>query len=200
MTRKSCLFTVNDVERAAAQGVRLCSMSKREGMMAVPIKQAKQAGMWWRAGLLAAVLAAPACASRLTLVIGSEPLGMSDGGQCEQADDKLPAVVVLTESDVERWDAQTAMWQLDSHRYPAADSGRLAERCFVLSLDGKLLSRGVVLPVDTPRLTGYQTLNLVPRGQALWLQLTAGNHHNIHLLYARELDAVLGTPTGPASP
>ncbi|WP_157725169.1 hypothetical protein [Vogesella sp. LIG4] len=156
--------------------------------------------MLWRAGLLAAVLAAPVSASRLTLAIGSEPLGQSDGGQCEQADGNMPTALVLTESDVERWDAQTAMWQLDAQRFPAAEGGRLSERCFVLSLDGKLLGRGVVLPVDTPRLTGYQTLNLVPRGQALWLQLTSGNHHNIHLLYVRELDAVLGTAARPASP
>lgn len=186
--------------RVPVLGALLGTMNKHEAMMAAKEQRVRQMGMLWRVGLLAAMLAAPVSASRLTLAIGSEPFGMSDGGQCEQADGKQPAVVVLTESDVERWDAQTAMWQLDSHRYPAADSGRLAERCFVLSLDGKLLGRGVVLPVDTPRLTGYQTLNLVPRGQALWLQLTSGNHHNIHLLYVRELDAVLGAQLAPASP
>lgn len=161
------------------------------------MKPAKQTAALWRAGLLAAVLAAPVCASRLELVIG-EPLGQLDGEQCLKAEGA--AAVVLTENDVERWQAANAMWQLNRHRYPAAESGKLADRCFVLSIDGKPLTRGVVLPVDTPRLTGFPTLNLVSRDGALLLQLTAGNHHHIYLLHARELDGVLGATFSPASP
>lgn len=131
---------------------------------------------------------------RLMLAI-TESFGTSDGSQCElnQGSTKQQASLTLTENDVAAWEPYGARWMLDPTRYNESNMmGRLSGHCFVLSIDGKVVSSGVVLWVYTGQLTGYDTLNVIPKDGTLTLQLTRGNHRNISLLHAQALGEILG--------
>lgn len=147
--------------------------------------------------LTAAAVTPMTPAPRLTLAL-TTPLGATDGSQCLSA--AAPAndasgTTTVTERNVIHWNPVGARWTLDPARFPEADDGKLTERCFVLSVDGKVVSSGVSLSVNTSRLTGYPTLNVIPRDGVLTLQLTSGNHRNIGLLHAALLEDVFGNPT-----
>lgn len=146
---------------------------------------------------LAAEAAPGKLASRPRLMLAiTESFGNSDGRQCELNHDpttQQQASVTLTENDVAAWEPYGARWMLDPVRYNESTMmGRLSGHCFVLSIDGKVVSSGVVLWVYTGQLTGYDTLNVIPKDGTLILQLTRGNHRNISLLYGQALGEILG--------
>lgn len=144
--------------------------------------------------LLAPGLAA-AQTPRLVLSI-TQPIGASDGSQCLRED--IPAIpqasLTFTENDVTGWSPGDARWTLDPARFSESATGHeMSGHCFVLTIDGQAVSRGLALWVYTARLTGYPTLNIIPKDGVLILQLTSGNHRGIRLLHAQELDAILGS-------
>jgi len=132
---------------------------------------------------------------RLTLSI-TESFGTSDGSQCNlnaASPTQQQISLALTENDVAAWEPYGARWMLDPTRYNESNMmGRLSGHCFVLSIDDKVVSSGVVLWVYTGQLTGYDTLNVIPKDGTLTLQLTRGNHRNISLLHAQALGEILG--------
>lgn len=150
------------------------------------------------AGLIVIATNAAAEAPRLVLSI-TESIGQSDGEQCTLG--KLPAMaspvsLTLTEWDAVAWHAEYGRWTLDPNRFPIDGAmPKLVDRCFILSINGKVIEAGVALSVNTPRMTGYPTLNVIPKDGDLVLQLTSGNHgRHIRLLHRQAMDAVLGNP------
>lgn len=131
---------------------------------------------------------------------------IDDGGGSQCVAESTPsaaalahATLVITERDVVAWNPVGARWQLDPARFSETGSGNpLSGHCFVLSIDGKPVSNGLVLSVNTSQLTGYPTLNVITEGEALTLQLTSGNHHHISLLHAAQLEDVFGNPANLA--
>lgn len=153
-----------------------------------------------RLGVTAALAAVTsmtyAQAPRLTLRL-TVPISDGSGSECVAAPavPSAGAALVITELDVVEWNPVGARWKLDPARFSETKNGAgLTDHCFVLSIDGKLVSAGVALSVNTSQLTGYPTLNVIGKDDALTLQLTSGNHHNISLLHAGQLEDVFGNP------
>ncbi|CAG2160401.1 hypothetical protein [Cupriavidus numazuensis] len=148
-------------------------------------------------GLASLASAAPLMHPRRLQLAVFDPQGVADGSQCDRvtnaSEEPLTPVATLSEADVIAWDAAPALWALDAERFPVETSRAvLGDHCFVLSIDGKRLVSGVILPVDSDTLSGYPTINVIVRNGTVVLQLTTGNHHNIRLMLGEELDAVLG--------
>lgn len=136
---------------------------------------------------------------RLMLWI-TDPIGVTNGSQCHQpvipaTPQNLPAAQpTLTEHDVTRWNTGNGRWTLNPDRFARSDAiQKLQDHCFVLAIDGKLISSGVVLSSHSARLTGFPTLSVYSQNNALDLQLTSGNHgRHSRVIHLDSLDAVLG--------
>lgn len=123
-----------------------------------------------------AALAAPA--SRLALWITS-PVGLTNASECDLtrlapgAPFALPATPPsLTEDDISDWDPASGRWTLDQTRFPADEmASGLRDHCFVLALDGKPLSSGVILASHSARLIKFPTLSIERHGGTLQLRL-----------------------------
>lgn len=104
------------------------------------------------------------------------------------------AVPTLTEHDVIHWNPDNGRWTLRPGRFTRSEiSQKLQDHCFVLAIDGKLISSGVVLSARSARLTGFPTLNVYSQSNAPDLQLTSGNHGcHSRVIHLDALDAVLG--------
>lgn len=159
-------------------------------MKAVPMFLASMA-------LSVAAFAAPA--PRLALWV-TESMGTGPGDNCKpwmtpKEATGLPSTPpTVTERDVVDWDSKRARWTLDSKRFPVSDAARkLHDHSFVLAIDGKFISNGVMLSERTPRMTGFPTINVYQHDNGLYFQLTSGNHGNhTSLMYVGALDAALG--------
>ena len=79
----------------------------------------------------------------------------------------------LTERDVTAWNAKNAHWSLNSSRFPRDSRMDLADHCFILAVEGKYLSSGVVLNSNSARLIQFSTLKVYMVNQGLDLHLTA---------------------------
>ena len=124
----------------------------------------------------------------------TDTIGMTNGSQCVLPESTpLPSVPpTLTEKDVAAWNAAEGKWRLDPIRF-AGDEGayKLADRCFVLAIDGQLMSSGLALFSYSARLTGFPVLIINTRDKAVDLQLLAGNHvGRARLLHVDKLDKV----------
>lgn len=172
----------------------------------IHLPHGNQAGLKRMLGALGlCLLLAPAAASaqtpRLVLSI-TESIGATNGSQCvaEDLPSTAPGGMTLTENDVTAWSRADGRWTLDPARFSESGAGNgMSDHCFVLALDGKIVSRGLALWVYSARLTGYPTLNIIPKDGALILQLTSGNHRNFGRLHTQELDAILGSLPSPAT-
>lgn len=129
----------------------------------------------------------------------TDPIGVTNGSQCHlpvipAAIPSLPTVQpTLTEHDVTQWNADNGRWTLNPDRFAGAAVQDLQDHCFVLAIDGKLIRSGVVLSSHTARLTGFPTLSVYSKNNALNLQLTSGNlGGHSRLIHIDSLDAVLG--------
>lgn len=160
----------------------------------------KASGTLLRARLLGVVLlsntlafsAIAAEVPRLSLTI-TQPFQDADGSECLSDTADSAPVLAITEHDVAHWNPIGARWTLDPDHSTAVSGERLADRCFALAIDGRIVERGLALSVNTPTLTGYPTLNLIPENGRLTLQITSGNHGSIHVLHAPLLEEVFGT-------
>jgi hypothetical protein len=122
--------------------------------------------------------------------------GLSDVSVCRlpTADSIEPPNIgpMLTEHDVAEWNDQTGVWRLEEHRFPNQKAGwRLVDHCFVLAIDGKQVSSGVVLWKHSARLTKIPTLLVSTWHHALVLQLASGSKRPIELIHQGELAAIL---------
>jgi hypothetical protein len=155
------------------------------------------------AGLAFSASAAAADTARLALWI-TAPVGATNGIACDLESSPgsagrlqatpLPATPpTLTEHDVSAWDSATARWTLDPKRFAGTESAqRLQDHCFLLAIDGKLIGSGIVLSEHSARLTGFPTLIVLNRNDALTFELLSSNHGDrIRHLHAEALDAVL---------
>jgi hypothetical protein len=146
--------------------------------------------------------AAAADAPRLMLW-ATDSMGTPDGAQCALPTSPSPALPAsaptLTEQDVTTWDARNARWTLNPTKFtPAAIVSMLQDHCYLLVLDGKLISSGVLLSGHSARLTGFDTISVYTRNNAPYLQLTSGNHgSHSRLIHVDALQAVLGQRTEP---
>lgn len=154
-------------------------------------------------GLVLAASAAAADTARLAVWI-TDPVGTTSGIQCDleaspasagalRATPLLDTPPTLTERDVIAWNKSNGRWMLDPARFAGIESAqRLQDHCFLLAIDGKLVSSGIVLSEYSARLTGFPTLIVVNRDDKLMLELLSSNHGaRIRLLHAEALDAVL---------
>ncbi len=148
-------------------------------------------------------------APRLALWV-TDSIGTGNGEKCNLAPDSLlPATApTLTEDDVTAWHRQNARWTLNVERFPADGAGqKLQDHCFVLAIDGTMVSSGIVLSSYSARLTGFPTISLYnqnnqnnqtsqnSQNNALYLQLTSGNHgSHSKMIHVAALDAVLAQP------
>jgi hypothetical protein len=137
---------------------------------------------------------------RMRLVIGEARLE-GDGSQCTDGNKGAgisKRAEVITETDVAQFRPTGGLMALDGKRFSRRGVGdRLVERCFTLSIDGKLVGRGHVQWVDTPRLTGFPILELSERSGIVRAQFLSGNHGNIRPLHEFELIGVLGGKPHP---
>jgi hypothetical protein len=141
--------------------------------------------------------ASAACAEppRMQLWITQSNAGLTDVSVCRPpTDSSAPPNIslLLTEHDVVAWSKQTGAWSLDAHRFPNTKAGwQLVDHCFVLAIDGKPISSGVVLWKHSARLTKIPTLLVSMRHHSLMLQLASGSKRPIELIHRDELAAVL---------
>ncbi len=139
-------------------------------------------------------------AARLMLWV-TDSMGTTDGAQCALPSSPTRALPTraptLTEQDVTTWDAKNARWTLNPTKFtPAAIVSTLQDHCYLLVLDGKLVSSGVLLSGHSARLTGFDTLSVYTQNHAPYLQLTSGNHgSHSRLIHVDALQAVLGQRT-----
>jgi len=148
-------------------------------------------------GATAGVAAAPQ--ARLALWV-TEPVGATNASQCKLAPApgmpfSLPATAPsLTERDVSDWHPDTARWFLDPARFAgAAAAQELQDHCFVLAIDGKALSSGVMLSSHSARLTDFPTISVATADSAISLQLFSGYQGRpMQPIHVEALDAVLG--------
>ncbi len=150
--------------------------------------------------LLLASLAFSATAeppARLMLWI-TDPIGATSGSRCQLPEStvaapRLPTIQpTLTEGDVIAWNADNGRWTLNPVRFASGDAhAKLHDRCFVLAIDGKLISSGVVLSSHSARLIGFPTISVSNQNNALDLRLTSSNHEShLQLIHIDALDAV----------
>ena len=144
---------------------------------------------------------AAAASPRLALWI-TEPIGATNGTQCNLQTSFIPKELstmqpTLTEQDITAWDTVRAIWTLNSARFDSNnDVFKLQDHCFVLSIDGKLISSGVVLSAHSARWIGFPTLRVYDRGGEVNLQLISSNQSsNVRPIHVDALDAVLGRRT-----
>ncbi|HJV76372.1 MAG TPA: hypothetical protein VJ654_19275 [Noviherbaspirillum sp.] len=154
-------------------------------------------------GLVFAASAAAADAARLAVWV-TAPVGTTSGIQCDleaspasagrlQATPLPPTPPTVTERDVIAWNRSTGRWTLDPARFAGIESAqRLQDHCFLLAIDGKLVSSGIVLSEYSARLTGFPTLIVLNRGNVLTFELLSSNHGtSMRHLHADALNAVL---------
>lgn len=134
------------------------------------------------AGLVFAGSVAAAEQPRLALWI-TEPIGTSSGSKCNlnlSAADaaKLPVTSpTLTERDVIAWNPSTARWKLDPARFTDNEHAQqLKDHCFILAIDGKPAASGMALAEYSARLSGFPTMIILSRNNALELELLSNNH------------------------
>lgn len=158
-------------------------------------------------GLVFAASAAAADTPRLAVWI-TDSVGTTSGIQCDLEASSSSAGALratplpttppaLTERDVIAWNRSNGRWTLDPARFAGiASAQRLQDHCFLLAIDGQLISSGIVLSEYSARLTGFPTLIVVNRDDKLTLELLSSNHGTrIRLLHAEALDAVLREKT-----
>jgi hypothetical protein len=105
----------------------------------------------------------------------------------------------ITEHDVESYARDTARWSLDPKRIPASVArDRLLDRCFVLAIDGRVVSGGVVLSSHSARLTGGPTIFVYERGGRIMLELLSSGHGpNMRHPLMPELDRIFAAKPAP---
>lgn len=121
---------------------------------------------------------------RLSLWI-TEAIGATNAAQCAQpaphdstklAALRARATYQVEEADVALWDRATATWTLRDDGTPLRERAwKMADRCFILWIDGKAVATGVALWTYSARLVRMPVLSLSTEGGALSLRLGA-NH------------------------
>lgn len=133
---------------------------------------------------------------RLALWV-TETITLSSKIECQSLSDaliNLPITQpVLTERDVHRWNVTTGQWTLDPTRYNRDTTvPQLQDHCFVLAIDGKRISSGVILSARSARLTELPVLRVTTHHGMVTLQLTVKEHNAAETLIHRQLlDEVL---------
>jgi len=143
-----------------------------------------------------ALLSGPALAQPRLAIWITPSFAATDAAACRLSPAALEQVggsPTLTEQDVVHWEAKTARMRLDPARFGRADAGKLADHCFVLALDGKKISSGVVLRSYSARLVRLPALSVIEHEKFLELRLQAEftGVHNPPLLLRDELDEIL---------
>ena len=141
--------------------------------------------------------ATASAADHLTLWI-TDPIGMTNAIQCHLpesifAKSSLPIIPpTLIEHDIIAWNPSNGRWTLNRSRFTHDDVyKKLHDHCFVLAINDKLISNGVVLSSHSARLTKIPTIRVFNQSSALDFQLTSGNHSGpIQLIHIEALDAV----------
>lgn len=159
------------------------------------------------ASLAFSAAAMAADAPRLALWI-TAPIGTTSGTQCDlqnspaTASDLPSTPPTLTEQDVTAWSAHTARWTLNPARFTGRDAGQsLQDHCFVLAIDGKRISSGIVLSSYSARLTGFPTISVYNQNNTLKLQLTSGSYGSASRpIHVDVLDHVFGSRIKPTNP
>jgi hypothetical protein len=149
------------------------------------------------------VCSATACfagSPRLALWV-TDPIGVKPAEVCSPDSPSaraggLPATApTVTELDVTAWSRDNGRWTLNPERFARSDAApKLRDHCFVLAIDGKLVTRGVMLSSHSARLTRFPTISVYEGDHTAYLRLTSGNQgEGSRLIHAEALDAVLGT-------
>lgn len=165
--------------------------------------------MRFSALLLAAALGACAPAhatpARLSVWATTSP-GLGNGEVCRldpaglAASGVLATEPTLTERDVLAWDRERVTWTLDPISFAGLQSAfGLQDRCFVIAIDGRALTSGIILASHSARLTTLPTLALTYGQDRIKLMLTAGHGGYPPMpAHAEALDGVLRRPANLA--
>lgn len=145
--------------------------------------------------------------TRLKLWV-TDAIDAINGNQCNlttslTASSSLPVThPTLTEQDVTAWNADNGRWTLNPARFSSSDvRQKLQDHCFVLAIDSKMISSGIVLSSHSARLTGFPTISLIDNNNTLDLQLTSSNHgSHMRLIHVDVLNAMLGQHPEPLHP
>lgn len=143
---------------------------------------------------------ATACAAdapRLMLWV-TDSISATNGAHCRLAELPAPTLPALqpsvTEQDVTAWDPLSARWTLNPARFAvAAAAHTLQDHCFVLAIDGKFVSSGVLLSEHSARLIDFPTISVSTQDNVLSLQLNS-SHRGGHRrpIHVDALNGVLG--------
>lgn len=157
----------------------------------------------WLAGLALVSGTAFAEPPRMSLSI-TQPIGAAAGDLCVKDTIREPLPVgglMLTERDVASWEPATGIWVLDPARLSGFDNGwRLVDHCYELAIDGKVISKGMVLWMHSARLIRFPVLLVASQKKSLSLQLRSGHGHGTHLIHGDKLNEVFRHKPRMASP
>lgn len=149
--------------------------------------------------LLACSSASAAEVPRLALWI-TDPIGLKPVEVCAQPlapGMELPVTAPsLTDRDVTGWNRDSGRWTFSPASLAGGES-RLKDHCFVLAIDGRLVSRGVVLSSHSARLVEFPVISVHDHDHATDLRLTSGNNGlGARRIHVEALDAVLAGSGG----
>lgn len=99
----------------------------------------------------------------------TSPIGASDGSHCAIQEPLPTTTPTLTERDVIAW--KSPEWQLNNTNFPKGRALVLVDHCFVLAINGKEITRGLVLSSHSARLSRLPTLYLTGTATGLWASL-----------------------------
>ena len=149
--------------------------------------------------LFCLVTGAAAKAPQLKLWI-TDPLGIDPVEKClpkeQHQSAPLPDVApTISELDIVAWDTKTALWSIKKEKLTATESMQnLQDHCFILAIDGVLISHGVALSSYSARLTKIPTLNVFYQDDTITLQLNSENRSSKRKpIHVEVIDRVLGS-------
>lgn len=152
--------------------------------------------------VLALIFSSPSLAAdtpQLALWI-TDSIGATDGSFCKLSPSLASQVIAgiaptLTENEVLAWQSATGLWELNHDRNSGDQAAQqLQNHCFVLAVDGKVISAGSVLSAHSARLVLFPTLLVHNRNGVLSLQLKAAHSdRRDKLIHVELLDTVFAT-------
>ena len=101
----------------------------------------------------------------------------------------------ITEDDVGAWLPEDSRWYFNPERADPTTGAKVLNRCFILTVDGKEITRGIALSCDSPRESIAPTL-IVSQDKVLTFQLKTGNRvPSVSPFLSEEVKRVLGQKT-----
>lgn len=139
---------------------------------------------------LALLVSGAALAQGERLSLAFTDLTPADPAACMAPD--LMTIGAITEDDVGAWLPADSRWYFDPERADPTAGAKVLNRCFILTIDGREITRGIALMSDSPRVSNVPTLS-VTQDNVLTFQLVSGNQvRSVAPVFSDELKRVIG--------